>query len=82
MPIENLVVEAVKMAAVIASVRFDFVFVSRAGISQVWQTSSVERSTQMTLEAYATKLMGGENVREGLLAFREWREPKSVPSKL
>jgi enoyl-CoA hydratase/carnithine racemase len=81
-PVENLIREAVNMAALIASMSPDSVIVSRAGIRQAWETSSVERSTQLTSDAYATKLMGGDNIREGLLAFREKREPKWVPSKL
>ena len=81
-PIENLVREAVKMAALIARMSPDSVIVSRAGIRQAWETGSVERSTQLTSDAYAAKLMSGDNIREGLLAFREKREPKWLPSKL
>lgn len=79
---ENLVDEALKMATAIASMSPDSVIVSRAGIRQAWETSSVERATQLTSDTYASKLMSGENVREGLLAFREKREPKWKPSKL
>lgn len=81
-PIESLIDEAVNMAALITTMSPDSVIVSRAGVRQAWETSSVERSTQLTSDAYATKLMGGDDVREGLLAFREKREPKWVPSKL
>lgn len=81
-PIEDLVGEAVKLAALIAGMSPDSVIVSRAGIRQAWETGSVERSTQITKDAYGAKLMGGDNVREGLLAFRDRREPKWAPSKL
>lgn len=80
--IESLVDEAVKMAAGIAAMSPDSVLVSRAGIRQAWETGSVERATQLTSDTYASKLMSGVNVREGLLAFREKREPKWVSSKL
>lgn len=81
-PLEDLVKEAVKMAAMIASMSPDSVIVSRAGIREAWETASVERATQLTADTYAHRLMGGENVKEGLLAFRERREPRWVPSKL
>ena len=38
-------------------------------------TASVERATQMTELAWAPKLMTGENVKEGMTAFLEKREP-------
>lgn len=81
-PLENLVAEAVKMAAQISSMSPDSVIVSRAGVRQAWETGSVERSTQLTSDTYASKLMSGSNIREGLLAFKEKREPRWVPSKL
>jgi len=80
--IEELVAEAVKLAGVIAGMSPDSVIVSRAGVRQAWETGSVEESVRVTYETYAEKLMSGENVREGLLAFKEKREPKWVPSKL
>lgn len=82
LPIEELVKEAVKMAMLISSMSPDSIIASRAGVRQAWETASVERSTQLTADALGHRLMSGENVREGLLAFREKREPKWVPSKL
>ena len=81
-PLEDLVPEAVKMAGLMASMSPDSVVVSRAGIREAWETASVEGATQVTADVYASRLMGGENVKEGLLAFREKREPRWVPSKL
>ncbi|SLM40752.1 carnitinyl-dehydratase [Lasallia pustulata] len=81
-PLGDLVLEAVRMAGLIASMSPDSVIVSRAGIREAWKTASVERATQITGDAYADRLMGGENVKEGLLAFGEKREPRWVPSKL
>ena len=81
-PSEDLVKEAVAMASLIASMSPDSVIVSRSGVRQAWETGSVEEAARITAETYAQKLMSGENVREGLLAFQEKREPKWVPSKL
>ncbi|KAK2780638.1 hypothetical protein FQN53_001062 [Emmonsiellopsis sp. PD_33] len=81
-PIDDLIPETVKVASLIASMSPDSVIVSRAGIRQAWETSSVEHATYLTGEAYAAKLMSGENAKEGMLAFKEKRLPKWVPSKL
>ncbi|EEH20785.2 hypothetical protein PABG_03016 [Paracoccidioides brasiliensis Pb03] len=80
--IDNLVKEAVDVAKLIASMSPDSVIVTRAGIRQAWETSSVEHATFLTGEAYAADLMAGENAKEGILAFKEKRLPKWVPSKL
>ncbi|EGC41389.1 enoyl-CoA hydratase [Histoplasma capsulatum var. duboisii H88] len=42
----------------------DSVIVTRAGIRQAWETSSIEHATFLTGETYAAKLMSGENARE------------------
>ncbi|OJD25420.1 hypothetical protein ACJ73_03210 [Blastomyces percursus] len=81
-PIDDLIREAVDVAKLIASMSPDSVVVTRAGIRQAWETSSVEHATFLTGEAYAAKLMSGENAREGMLAFKEKRLPKWLPSKL
>lgn len=81
-PPGDLLAEAVKMAGLIAGMSPDSVIVSRAGVREAWEVASVERGTQVTAEMYAERLMGGENVKEGLLAFREKRKPRWVPSKL
>lgn len=79
---EKLVGEAVKMAALIAAMSPDSVIVSRSGVREAMETSSIERSTQLTAERFAERIMNGDNVREGLLAFQEKRTPNWVPSKL
>ncbi|RDW80762.1 hypothetical protein BP5796_05460 [Coleophoma crateriformis] len=81
-PAESLIGEAIEMASLISSMSPDSVVVSRAGVREAWETGSVERATQLTGAMYAEKLMGGENVKEGLKAFAERRQPKWVPSKL
>lgn len=79
---EKLVEEAVKLAGLVASMSPDSVVVSRSGVREGWEGGSVEEAVRKTAEEYAEKLMSGENLKEGLRAFRERREPKWVPSKL
>jgi enoyl-CoA hydratase/carnithine racemase len=79
---EKLVEEAVEMAKCIAGMSPDSVVVSRAGVWQAWETGCLERARQLTADMYGQKLLEGANVREGLKAFLEKREPKWVPSKL
>ena len=81
-PVSDLVDEAIKMAVLIASMSPDSVIISRLGVREAWRTANVDEATKITLEAFGNKLMSGKNVQEGLLAFREKREPKWVPSKL
>lgn len=81
-PIESLVKEALSVAGLIANMSPDSVIVSRAGVRQAWETSSVEHATSLNSDAYAAKLMSGQNAKEGMLAFKEKRAPKWVPSKL
>ncbi|PGG97632.1 hypothetical protein AJ79_09142 [Helicocarpus griseus UAMH5409] len=81
-PIDDLVKEAVSVAKLVASMSPDSVIVTRAGIRQAWETGSVEDATTLTGELYGSRLMYGENAKEGMLAFKEKRLPKWVPSKL
>ncbi|TAQ86968.1 hypothetical protein B7494_g4703 [Chlorociboria aeruginascens] len=81
-PLEELVAKAVEVAKGIASMSPDSVVVSRSGVREAWETASVERATQLTHDRFGEKLMGGENVKEGLMAFAEKREPKWIASKL
>lgn len=82
--VENdvLLGEAVKLASLIASMSPDSVLVSRSGVRQAWEAGGVNDASLVTGNRYGQKLMRGANVREGLQAFREKREPKWVPSKL
>ncbi|QVM07764.1 hypothetical protein D8B26_002455 [Coccidioides posadasii str. Silveira] len=81
-PIEELITETVKVAKLIASMSPDSVIVSRAGIRQAWETSSVEQAARLTVERYGSALFAGENANEGMLAFKERRAPNWLPSKL
>ncbi|KAK0119559.1 hypothetical protein ONS95_010999 [Cadophora gregata] len=79
---EKLVEEAVKLAGLVASMSPDSVLVSRSGVREGWEGGSVEDAVRKTAETYAERLMSGDNLKEGLKAFKERREPKWVPSKL
>ena len=81
-PSEDLIKEAVAMASVIANMSPDSVIITRLGVREAWETASVEGATRITLDAFGVDLMAGENVREGLMAFIQKREPKWVNSKL
>lgn len=79
---DNLIPEAVKMASLIAGMSPDSVVVSRLGVREAWETASVEGATKKTIDEWGDILMSGENMKEGLKAFREKRKPRWVPSKL
>ncbi|KAH9219663.1 3-hydroxybutyryl-CoA dehydratase [Leptodontidium sp. 2 PMI_412] len=79
---EELLGEAVRLAGVVAGMSPDSVVVSRSGVRQGWEGGSVEDAVRTTAERYAEDLMEGENLKEGLKAFKERRAPRWVPSKL
>lgn len=74
--------EALRLAEKIAAMSPDAVIVSRAGLREAWETGSVERAHQLVAERFGRGLMGGENLRRGLEAFKEKRVPVWVASKL
>ncbi|KAF2467257.1 ClpP/crotonase [Lindgomyces ingoldianus] len=79
---ETVVDEALKLANAIANISPDSAIVTRAGLKEAWETGSVERATQLTLERYNEALNSGENAMEGLMAFAGKRKPNWKPSKL
>ncbi|KAF2192554.1 ClpP/crotonase [Zopfia rhizophila CBS 207.26] len=79
---ETVVDEAIKLANAVANISPDAAIVTRAGLKEAWETGSVERATQLTLERYSEGLNAGENAMEGLMAFAEKRKPNWKPSKL
>jgi enoyl-CoA hydratase/carnithine racemase len=79
---ETVVDEAIKLANAIAHISPDAAIVTRAGLKESWETGSVERATQLTLERFNEVLNSGENALEGLRAFAEKRKPSWKPSKL
>lgn len=78
----SVVDEAVQLASTIASISPDAIIVTRAALRQTWENGSIERAYQITDERLRKKLFDGENVKEGLSAFAEKRQPKWKASKL
>ncbi|KAF2802914.1 ClpP/crotonase [Mytilinidion resinicola] len=79
---DTLVEEAVKLANGIAAISPDAAIVTRASLREAWETSSVERATQIVADRYKDGLLDGDNAKEGLVAFAEKRKPNWKPSKL
>ena len=79
---DSLIDEAVELAGKVAGISPDAIIVGRAAIREGWESGSVERGYQLADERWRDGLMGGENTREGLAAFREKRKPRWVGSKL
>jgi enoyl-CoA hydratase/carnithine racemase len=79
---DTVVEEAVQLAQEIAAISPDAAIVTRAALREAWETGSVERATQLTIERYGEALANGENAREGLKAFAEKRVPVWKASKL
>lgn len=81
-PKDRVVDEAVKYAAEIAANSPDAIICTRAGLRQGWETASVERAVEITLEREFAELQRGENILEGLKAFSEKRQPSWKGSRL
>ncbi|KIW93769.1 uncharacterized protein Z519_05084 [Cladophialophora bantiana CBS 173.52] len=81
-PQQDVVKEAVKYAKVIAENSPDSVICTRAGLRQGWETASVVEATAITRGKEWAELQKGDNILEGLRAFKEKRPPVWSPSKL
>jgi enoyl-CoA hydratase/carnithine racemase len=79
---DTVVEESVKMAEKIVALSPDSVVVTRAALREAWETSSVERATQLVGERYDKMIFEGENVKIGLEAFAAKKKPEWVPSKI
>ncbi|KAL0940047.1 enoyl-CoA hydratase/isomerase [Colletotrichum truncatum] len=81
-PKDQVVEEAMRYAQMIAANSPDAIICTRAGLRQGWETASVERAVEWTLEKEFAELQKGENILEGLKAFSEKREPRWKGSRL
>ncbi|KAL2206913.1 enoyl-CoA hydratase/isomerase [Sarocladium strictum] len=79
---EDVVIEALRYAEMIAKGSPDAVVAARAGLRQAWETADVESATEDWLATWLVKLEKGENMKEGLTAFTEKRAPRWRPEKL
>lgn len=74
-PQQDVVKEAVKYAELIAENSPDSIICTRAGLRQGWETASVVEATAVTGQNEWAELQKGENILEGLKAFKEKRKP-------
>lgn len=79
---DTVVDEAIKLANGIANISPDAAIVTRASLREAWETSSVERATELVHQRFNEALLQSENAKEGLAAFAQKRKPQWRPSKL
>lgn len=79
---ESVVDMAVKWAEDICANSPDSIVVSKEGIELGWEGISAEEGSQRLVDGMFNKMVGGENMEEGVRAFVEKRRPRWVDSKL
>ncbi|KAE8151277.1 ClpP/crotonase-like domain-containing protein [Aspergillus avenaceus] len=79
---EESVKRAIEIAGTIAANSPDAVIVSREGVKLGWEGVGAEDGSRLLIEGWQGRLNEGENIKEGLRAFVEKREPKWRDSKL
>lgn len=77
-----VVKKALEFAGMIANNSPDSVIISKAGIVAGWEDGSAEHGTQSVVDVWEKRLNDGENIKEGVRAFVEKREPRWRDSKL
>ena len=78
----ELLDEAIRWAEEIAGNSPDSVIVSREGVKMGWDGSGAQEGTDNLRSEWYSRIEGGENMREGVMAFVEKRKPNWVDSKL
>lgn len=78
----NVVDEALEWAKGIAENSPDSVIVTRQGINWGWEGVGADEGTRISNSLWHPKLLAGDNIKEGLKAFVEKRNPKWTDSKL
>lgn len=81
-PQQDVIKEAVRYASAIAENSPDSIICTRAGLRQGWETASVVEATKITGTKEWAELQRGDNIVEGLKAFKEKRQPVWLPPKL
>lgn len=79
---ETMLEEALALATRVANMSPDSTIVTRAGLREAWETSSVERACQLTADRYEELLLRSPNRTIGLRAFKQKTKPDWVASKL
>jgi len=74
-PQDQVISEAMRYANLIAEGSPDSIITTRAGLRQGWETASVVEATAVTSRREWSDLQQGENIQEGLAAFRTRRKP-------
>ncbi|KAI9897267.1 hypothetical protein N3K66_008289 [Trichothecium roseum] len=78
----SVVDEAVALAAEVAANSPDSVIVSREGLLGAWEGESARDSTERVDKGIYRGILGGDNMKEGVLSFVEKRAPVWKDSKL
>ncbi|KAK4611678.1 Mevalonyl-coenzyme A hydratase sidH [Fulvia fulva] len=81
-PHEQLEHEAIKWASEIGDMSPDSVICTRAMLREGWTTADVVEATNISNGRQWEELQRGDNMREGLTAFREKRKPVWQASRL
>lgn len=80
--VNEVVDEALRYASLIAENSPDAIICARAGLRQAWETANVQEATNQWFEKHFSLLERGDNMREGLAAFKDKRPPVWKNSKL
>ncbi|KAE8329054.1 ClpP/crotonase-like domain-containing protein [Aspergillus sergii] len=73
---EEVVTRALEIAGQIAANSPDAVIVSREGVKLGWEGVGAEEGSRWLIDGWQKRLNEGENIKEGLRAFVEKRQPK------
>jgi enoyl-CoA hydratase/carnithine racemase len=79
---QSVLNECLTLADAISSFSPDGIIVTRQGLREAWDNSSVEHATSRTRQEYVNRLVAGENFKIGVEAFAKKTRPHWVPSHL
>lgn len=78
----EVVREAVRLAEMVVENSPDAVIVTREGVKMGWDGVGAEDATRIWGESWYPRLLAGDNLKEGVLAFVEKRKPNWKAPKL